>query len=107
MAVIAGNSSITDTVTINDNTWHHIAVVCDKTNGTSTFFRDWGQTGSASLSADITAIEGYPPIVFCGDPGDHTYFVGKLGDVRITKRALSVKEFLSPEHAKGLIIVFQ
>lgn len=57
-AVIAGNSSITDTVTIDDNTWHHIAVVCDKTNGTSTFFRDWRQTGSASLSADITAIEG-------------------------------------------------
>lgn len=107
-AVIAGNSSITDTVTIDDNTWHHIAVVCDKTNGTSTFFRDWRQTGSASLSADITAVESdCPPIVFCGDPGDHTYFVGKLGDVRITKRALAAKEFLSPEHAKGLIIVFQ
>ena len=107
MALIAGNSSITDTVTIDDNTWHHIAVVCDKTNGTYTFFRDWRQTGSASLSADIKAIEGYPPIVFCGDPGDHTYFVGKLGDVRITKRALGVKEFLSPEYAKGFVIVIQ
>ena len=106
MAVIAGNSSITDTMTIDDNTWHHIAVVCDKTNGTSTFFRDWRQTGSASLSADITAIEGYPPIVFCGDPGDHTYFVGKLGDVRITKRALTDREFLSPKQPKGLIISF-
>ena len=107
MAVIAGNSGITDTMTIDDNTWHHIAVVCDKTNGTYTFFRDWGQTGSASLSADIKAIEGYPPIVFCGDPGDNTYFVGKLGDVRITKRALGVKEFLTPECAHGLIIFVQ
>ena len=105
MVAIAGNSGITDTVTINDNTWHHIAVVCDKTNGTSTFFRDWGQTGSASLSADIRAIEGYLPIVFCGDPGDNTYFVGKLGDVRITKRALGVKEFLTPECARGLIFI--
>ena len=90
------------------NEWQHLAFVYDRTAGSFSLFQNWAQVGSNTMSASSIGTATNTPITLFGDAGnDNSSFIGKLDEVRITKRALGVKEFLSPEHAKGLIIVFQ
>lgn len=109
--LINGPSSITDTTgTIKNGAWHHIAVVYDKDSRSLSYYRDWEliQTSTKASAVSVTSVTTRP-IEIGGSPltGTNAKFNGFIDEVRITKCALSVKEFLSPEHAKGLIIVFQ
>ena len=106
-----GPSSITDTTgTIKNGAWHHIAVVYDKDSRSLSYYRDWEliETSTKASAVSVTSVTT-KPIEIGGSPlsGANAKFNGFIDEVRITKRALGVKEFLSPEHAKGLIIVFQ
>lgn len=104
-----GGKTITDSTNIADNKWNHIAVVYDKPTRNLAFYRNWSLIGEATISENETIPEvSVNPIMLMGDTdSSKTTYTGLIDEVRITKRALSVKEFLSPEHAKGLIIVFQ
>lgn len=109
--LINGPDAITDkTGTIKNGAWHHIAVVYDKDSRSLSYYRDWEliQTSTKASAVSVTSV-ATRPIEIGGSPltGTNAKFNGFIDEVRITKRALGVKEFLSPEHAKGLIIVFQ
>jgi hypothetical protein len=99
------SGGITDGTRIDDFNWHHIAVVFDKATNKLRYYRDWQQVG-VDTSITETIKESNTPIYILGHDTEYGY-MGRIDEVRITKRALSVKEFLSPEYAKGLIIVFQ
>jgi hypothetical protein len=104
-----GGKAITDSTDIADNKWNHIAVVYDKATRKLAFYRNWSLIGKATISADATIPEvSVNPIMLMGDTASAaTTYTGLIDELRITKRALSVKEFLSPEHAKGFLIVIQ
>ena len=101
--------TITDTSgTIKNGSWHHIAVVYDKDANKLFYYRDWvkiseiaGSTKNVSATTDPIQIGGNPA------NGGSASFTGFIDEVRITKRALGVKEFLTPERAQGLIIFVQ
>ena len=99
---------VTAGATIADGEWHHWALVYDKTNKKEYMYRDWKQTGNVAsvTESNIGTAEAHP-IVILGDPGDNSSSLAKIDDVRITKRALGVKEFLSPVCSKGLMIAIQ
>ena len=93
------------TVLINE--WQHLALVYDRTAGSFSLFQNWSQLGSNTMSASSIGTASDTPITLFGDAGnDPTSFIGKIDEVRITKRALTNKEFLTPDKAKGLIIMF-
>ncbi len=95
---------VNDPDTIADDTWHHLALVYDKTVSKLQLFRDWNQvSGDMNVTAD-QGTASVNPIVICGDPGDRTYPIAKIDEVRITKRALSKYEFLSPYGIKGMVM---
>ena len=56
------------------------------------------------MSASSIGTATNTPITLFGDADDSS-FIGKLDEVRITKRALGVKEFLTPERAQGFILI--
>ena len=94
--------------TIKNGSWHHIAVVYDKDANKLFYYRDWvkiseiaGSTKNVSTTTDPIQIGGNPA------NGSSALFTGFIDEVRITKRALGVKEFLTPERAQGLIIFVQ
>ena len=103
-----GPSDITDTTgTIKNGAWHHIAVVYDKDSRSLSYYRDWEliQTSTKATAVSVTSVTT-KPIEIGGSPLSGTYaiFNGFIDEVRITKRALDVKEFLTPERAQSLII---
>ena len=90
------------------NEWQHLAFVYDRTAGSFSLFQNWAQVGSNTMSASSIGTATNTPITLFGDAGnDNSSFVGKLDEVRITKRALTKKEFFTPEHAKGFVITFK
>lgn len=94
---------------VSDSEWHHIAIVYDKDNKKQYLYSDWEQTGSTvtiNESANNFITASANPITILGDPGDSTGSIAKIDEVRITKRALGWKEFITSECAKGLIISF-
>ena len=103
------NNRVTAGNTINDGQWHHIALVYDKTEKKQYLYSDWEQTGNAvtineSASNFITA--SAHPITILGDAGDNSGSIAKIDDVRITKRALGWKEFITPTHVKnGMMVI--
>ena len=93
--------------TIADGEWHHWALVYDKTNKKEYMYRDWKQTGNVAsvTESNIGTAEAHP-IVILGDPGDNSSSLAKIDDVRITKRALGWKEFITPTHVKnGMMVI--
>ena len=98
------SGGITDSARIDDSSWHHIAVVFDKATNKLRYYRDWQQVG-VDTSITETIKESNTPIYILGHGTAYGY-MGRIDEVRITKRALAVKEFLSPEHAQGSVIVF-
>ena len=103
-----GSNEIADTTgTINNGAWHHIAVVYDKDSRSLSYYRDWEliKTSTKASAVSVTSVTT-KPIEIGGSPLSGTYaiFNGFIDEVRITKRALGVKEFLTPERAQGLII---
>ena len=99
------SGGITDSARIDDSSWHHIAVVFDKATNKLRYYRDWQQVG-VDTSITETIKESNRPIYILGHGTAYGYR-GRIDEVRITKRALAVKEFLSPEHAKGFVIEIQ
>lgn len=97
------SGGITDSARIDDSSWHHIAVVFDKATNKLSYYRDWQQVG-VDTSITETIKESNTPIYILGHGTAHGY-MGKIDEVRITKRALAPREFLSPDPPTGLIII--
>ena len=98
--------TVADTATISESGWHHVAFVYDKTASKFSWFRDWDtKVGEKNVASDI-GVAATTPIMLLGWT-DATGSKAKIDEVRITKRALGVKEFLTPECAQGLIIFVQ
>lgn len=88
------------------NEWQHLAFVYDRTTGSFSLFQNWAQVGSNTMPASSIGTATNTPITLFGDAGsDNSSFIGNLDEVRITKRALGVKEFLTPKRAQGFIII--
>lgn len=105
-----GPAGITDkSGTIKNGIWHHIAVVYDKDTRTLSYYRDWELIQStAKASAATTPSVVTKLIEIGGSPlsGDYAIYNGYIDDVRITKRALDWKEFLTPTCVKkGMVVI--
>lgn len=103
-----GNDTSTDTVSLVDNTWHHIAVVYDATLGTYSFYLDYSLFHRfTDVSFDDSAHNG--KFGFGGNEDDTNNNWSMTGGVngalydelRITKRALKPTEFITPESIAG------
>ncbi len=81
------------TATVIDNTWHHIAYVIEDSSDTITVYVDgsyadsFGSTVSVAADDILSLGQEYDPPMTTGD-----FYKGRLDDVRIYGRALSVPE---------------
>lgn len=106
VAVISNtqNPTIYSTTVVNDNQWHHVALI--RSNGTSTLYID----GVAESSfADNTAYDAggvihvgeTPDCRDATNPGSHDTYVGNLQNLRIYKQALYTSDFTpTNDHVK-------
>lgn len=108
-----GNDTSTGTVSLVDDTWHHIAVVYDATLGTYSFYLDYSLFHRfTDVSFDDSAHNGKFGFGGNEDDTDNNWSMsggvnGALYDeLRITKRALKPTEFITPESIIGLDPVF-
>lgn len=91
-----GAKQINDTVASNDGGWHHAALVVNSATKTATLFKDGGIVGSQTYNGMLVpATTG----VCVGGVDNGSNFSGLVDNVRITMRALTVGEFLRPDHA--------
>ena len=99
--------TITDTTNIADGKWNHIAAVYDKSNHKLTFYRNWSKVGESTVTENAKNLPDVrvKPITLMGCTPTGTTYTGLMDEVRITKRALTVKEFLTPEHVKGFMLI--
>ena len=87
--------AVSDTANINDDRWHHIALV--RSGASLTLFRDKRVVASETLTSDsLKAIGDRWQI--CGSPNGGAYaFNGWMDSVRVTRRALKPDEFLTSQ----------
>lgn len=94
---------------VGDNTWHHLAVVYDAPRGTYSFYLDYSLFHRfTDVAFDESAHNG--KFAFGGNEDDTNNNWSMSGGVngalydelRITKRALSVAEFITPESVAGV-----
>lgn len=102
-----GGQTITDTSSIGDSKWNHIAVVYDKPNRKLAFYRNWSKIGEKSVTESSIKEATVTPITIAGCTPSGTTYIGLMDEIRITKRALTAREFLSPKHPKGLMIILR
>ena len=104
-----GNDTSTGTVSLIDDTWHHIAVVYDATLGTYSFYFDYSLFHRfTDVSFADSAHNG--KFAFGGSEDDSNNNWSMSGGVngalydelRITKRALKPTEFITPESIAGV-----
>ena len=92
-----GSHASSDTTSITDGTWHHIAVVVD--HGTVSFYKDGRPTTEQS---PVTMPAGQPagaPCQIGAGFGDATGFVGQVFDLRLWNRARSGDQIRGLMHA--------
>ena len=65
-----------------------------------------GENGVRTVSESSITGATVKPITIAGCTPTGTTYTGLLDEIRITKRALTVKEFMSPEYTKGLMLIF-
>lgn len=87
-----------DSITLG--VWHHVALVVDGSAGTVTFYLDWNNIGSTSISNfqgiryDSASIR--PLAVGVNPYNNGRSFLGELAEFRISNVALTTAEFLRP-----------
>ncbi|MCX6715682.1 MAG: prepilin-type N-terminal cleavage/methylation domain-containing protein [Candidatus Taylorbacteria bacterium] len=90
---LIGNSSYTysncGTVVVNDDSWHHIVGVFDRTSRLFTCYLDGKQVGTAVLASDFPNMSDRASDFGVGKPPCCTPFVGYLDDVIIYAQNLS------------------
>ena len=88
--------AVADTTNINDDKWHHIALV--RSGTTLTLYRDRRAVASETLTSDsLKAIGNRWQI--CGSPNGGAYaFNGWMDSLRVTRRALKAEEFLTSQN---------
>ena len=77
----------------DDGVWHHIAFVFDADTLTMTGYVDYKQVASAV--APSKEYSGSGDITLSGENSGYQSFAGCLDEVRITRRALGVRDFLT------------
>jgi len=86
-SVVLGDES-----TINDNIWHHLVMVWDRTSETYEGYVDGGSIGTSGT------VSGYGGVstVKVGSTGDATtgFFTGSIDDFRVFSRALTAQEII-------------
>ena len=87
-----GYEDFNSSVRVDDGSWHHYALVYDKSQGAFAVYLDYRMIASKTYT--LTTETG---AVFCfGGEGRYKQaFVGQLDDFRITKRAMKAGEFLT------------
>lgn len=83
------NQPLTSGLALNDNAWHHVALVIDKQAGKATIYVD----GTARQSIDTTLSPSSLPLLIGAYTTTYQYlFKGLLDDVRVYSRALAPAE---------------
>lgn len=77
-------------MTINDNTWHHVAAVYDGAN--VTLYVDGSSDGSVAKTGNLTTSSRNVRIGARHTTSMGEYFTGIIDDVRIYNKALSASE---------------
>ncbi len=82
-----GGTMIDSGITVNDNSWHHVAVTV---SGTSTIFYKDGVAGNATTTTALAS--NTEPLRIARENAIDRYLAGLLDDVRVYNRALSANE---------------
>ena len=82
------------TVKLNDGNWHHVAMTFDPVLSTATFYIDYVQVGTKTLTGSIQPGSGD---LIIGSSGT-AYFNGQIDEVRISEGILGVNQFLRAYH---------
>ena len=92
---------VTDSTRTDDGEWHHAALVVDRARTAITLFRDYKAVAAINPYSKTLVATDNPVFVggFAKGTTDYGSFKGAIDNVRITKRALSIGEFIRPDHA--------
>ena len=92
---------------IVDGKWHHLVLVSNRTNATTTLYVD----GVSTSLTTFTSVGAYPntdtsqPIVMGQNNGGSNYYTGLMDDVKYYNRAISAKEVLALYKAGGGVVI--
>jgi len=93
LRVEVGGGAIVGSTVLNDDTWHHVAVVCDGTTTDNITLYVDGRVDNPGVIASQQVDTAFAADVAIGVcPGANRYFNGLIDDVRIYDRLLSAAE---------------
>jgi hypothetical protein len=100
-------SAITSTNDVNDNQWHHAALVIEGNNGFQRLYLDGALVGSlntttSSLSSTIIIGAAFGGSLWLGTNSGWNLFQGQIDDVRIYNRAVAAEEIARMSQSIGL-----
>lgn len=100
---LEGDTSLQLGPRLDDGVWHHIALVFNADTLTLTGYVDYkAVTSSAVPTKDYS---GSGDIGLSGENAGYQTFAGSFDEVRITRRALDAKEFLTTRPIGGMMII--
>ena len=101
-----GDTSLQLGPRLDDGTWHHIALVFDADTLTMTGYVDYKAVTSSTVPTKDYSGSG--EIRLSGENSGYQTFAGSFDEVRITRRALNAREFLTTRPLpKGITIIFR
>ena len=89
------------TMLVNDGLWHHVALVADRTAKTASVYLDYALLGKKTDF--VLKTDGTTPWTFgsARENASPQCFSGEIDEIRLTKRALGVTEFMGFGAAPG------
>ena len=90
------------TMLVNDGLWHHVALVADRTAKTASVYLDYALLGTKT--GFVLKTDGTTPWTFGSareDASSPQCFSGEIDEIRLTKRALEVTDFMGFGAAPG------
>lgn len=103
-----GSSRFGDKAVV-DGEWHHVALVYDAETKKMTYYRDRKQVGESktATAGELAKYSVTKPLYLLGGQTGGVGTECKIDEVRLTKRLLSPREFLSAEGSKGFMIIIK
>ena len=96
---VDGDTSLQLGPRLDDGVWHHIALVFDADTLTMTGYVDYKAVTSSAVKAKDYSGSG--DIRLSGENSGYQTFAGSFDEVRITRRALETREFLTTRPITG------
>jgi hypothetical protein len=100
---VEGDTSLQLGPRLDDGVWHHIALVFDADTLTMTGYVDYKAVTSSTVKTKDYSGSG--DIRLSGENAGYQTFAGSFDEVRITRRALDAREFLTTRPVSGGMVI--